>query len=358
MINKRMGFLAVALVAMGLGMGCIDDVASTAGSVSLYFYDDASDSVKVWDGADIAFEQSAPEKPDREITGTQFDKDKGLTVGGLAFDDSNNCLYLLFKSGKMVRIDRVRSQNGDLSSSSDVVSFKLDSSKFLDGTNQELTQLTIDSGQGALYIAEKSDSQGRFWYVPDAARKTSLDVIAPSEINTTENTKCTGVAAFNSALYAYYGGGDPIADNSSPSKDLSGARLRMGAASGWMPRANVFVYPDDTLGNLGSLALDRDNNVLYLCRQQGDALMQPPILAYETKDFSTGFSFKGYRELGKASECPGMKFITHAGSQDWLAGAGGNGNIYMWKNAKDGQAFKALSVSGAQIMGLAFDGNR
>lgn len=358
MMNMRMGFLAAAMVAMGLGLSCVDE-DSAAGSVSLYFYDASDKSVKVWDSADIAFDQGPPAKPDRVITGTQFDEDKGLAMGGMAFDDSNNCLYLLFKSGKIVRIDRVRSQDGSLSSSSDVVSFKLDSNEFLKGTNQELMQLAIDSGQGALYVAEKSDSQGRFWHIPDAARKTSIDVIKPSSLSVTENQKCTGVAAFNNALYAYFGGGDAIADNSSPSKDLSGARLRMGSSSGWSPRANVFIYPDDTtLGNSGSLALDRDNNVLYVCRQKGEMLMDPPILAYQTGDFSVGFSFEGYRKLGKASECPAMKFITHAGSQDWLAGSGGNGSIYMWKNAKDGEAFTTLTVSGAQIMGLAFDGNR
>ncbi len=360
MMNKRMGFFAAAMVVMGLGLSCVDE-DSAAGSVSLYFYDASDKSVKVWDSADIAFDQGVPAKPDRVITGKQLTDTDGLTTGGLAFDDSNNCLYLLFKTGKIVRIDRVRSQDGDLTSSSDVVSFNLDSNALY--ASKELGQLAVDSGQGDLYIAEKTSDKGKFWYVADAARRANGEKItlAPEDKDSAANTQCTGVAAFNGALYAYFGGGKEIEDNSNPPQKLTGPRLRKGSPSGWDMTnygKDVFIYSNDTLGDTGSLALDRDNNVLYLCRWKNGSLQDPPILAYETKDFSTGFSFDGYRKLGKASECPGMRFITHAGRQDWLAGAGGNGTIFMWKNAKDGEAFTTLTVSGAQIMGLAFDGNR
>jgi hypothetical protein len=280
----------------------------------------------------------------------------------MTMNPTNNCLFLVSKGGKVVRIDRVRAQSGWLSSTSDIALFTLDTSNRL-GSDSVFGQAAVDATSGTLYVTETTALVARIWSITSPGSLYDGDTVSLAEIalSSGADSNGTGVAAAQGSVYAYFGDGDNL--SSSSGTGYSGSRIRK-SLSGTFPKSSlVLVYADDTLGATGSLGLDRSNSLLYVLRRTtSDIAGDPPILVYTLGSFTSGFNTSYQTTLGTAAATPNLRFISHAGNKNWLAGANsisdaGSSTIWLWQNPDLGGNPHSYELTGAQILGIAFDGN-
>jgi len=364
-LRRILGFAGAAFATLFL-LGCVDPVegASVSGT-SLYVFDGASGNVLVWSDAGQVFNATSLPAADRTLSGNSLLQVKALGWGGMAMDTSHNRLLLVSQAGKVACINRVRSQNGNLTSQTDIALFTLGSSSDRLGSNSVFGQASVDPATGTLYVTETTDTDARIWVVTNPESITDGTTVPLSQIRASSGTdiKGTGVAASQGRIFAYFGGGDNITNLNGTT--FSGARLRLSTGSSFPAASQVLVYQDARLGITGSLGLDTSSttNLLYVLRiAASGSVGDPPILVYNFGRFTSGFDQDTDATLGTAAGQPNLRFISHAGNKDWLAGAdmvsnAGTSRLWLWRNPSQGGAPNAYDLSGGQILGIAFDGS-
>jgi hypothetical protein len=362
------GLMLASAAVVSLLISCIDPETSGATKGAALYVFDAADTaasrVLIWDNLGGVYDGSAGTTPTRALTGSAIDRVKNLAWGGMCLDPNSNRLYLVSQAGDVVRVERIRSQNGTLTSVQDVVSFRLGqtSDRLTNGT---FGQASVDFQTGMLYVTESNDSDARIWMV-SPSQVSDGGVVSLNNVTNAgpADSQGTGVAAVpGGTLYAYFGNGGTIRDPSQTGFD--GPRLRRGAASGGFTHtSNVLIGGATQLAAYGALAYDFGNNRLYLARHLADSKATgAPIQVYSPSQFSQGFNQAPTATLGDAT-LNGLRVIAHSGStSDWLvassmsAGVGTN-IVYLWKGASLGGAPKSLLVGSAvSVRGLALDGS-
>lgn len=365
-LRPFLGLAGAALAALGLQLGCVDVPAGgSTGGTSLYVFDGATGNILVWSDANAVYSASALPAADRTISGNSLQQVKTLGWGGMAMDPANNRLLLVSQSGKVVRIERARTQSGSLSSTNDIALFTLGSSSDRLGSNSVFGQASVDSTTGTLYVTETTDTDARVWVVTNPASIGDGGTAPLSQIRASSGTdiKGTGVAAAQGSVFAYFGGGDNLRDASNLT--YGGARIRRNVGGSFPANSQALVYADGTtLGATGSLALDTTGSGrLYVLRiASSGAVGDPPILAYSYSAFTGVFDQTWDATLGKAADQANLRFITHAGNKDWLAGAdmasnAGTTRLWLWKSPSSDGSYKSFDLTGGQILGIAFDGS-
>jgi hypothetical protein len=364
-LRSFLGSAGAVLAVLVLQLACVDVASGSTSGTSLYVFDGASGNVLVWNDANDVYNATALPAADRTLSGNSLQQIKALGWGGMAMDPSSNRLLLVSQTGKVVRIERARTQNGSLSSTNDIALFTLGSSSDRLGSNSVFGQASVDSTTGTLYVTETTDTDARVWVVANPLSINDGGTVSLSQIRVASGTdiKGTGVAAAQGNVFAYFGGGDNLHDGSNVS--YGGARIRRNAGSSFPANTQALVYSDGTtLGATGSLALDTTGSGrLYVLRiASSGAVGDPPILAYSFSAFTSVFDQAWDSTLGKAADQPNLRFISHAGNKDWLAGAdavsgAGTTRLWLWRNPSQGGDPKALSLTGGQILGIAFDGS-
>lgn len=363
-LRSFLGRTGAALVVLLLHLACIDPLeGGSVNGTSLYAFDGATGKVMIWNDVSKVYDASTMPAPDRTLSGTSLEQIKDLGWGGMAMDPSGNRLLLVSKTGEVVRIERVRSQSGTLTSANDIARFTLGQSSDRLGSNSVFGQAAVDPSSGTLYVTETTDTDARVWVVANPLSKVDGVTVPLSEVRVSGGTdfKGTGVAAAQGAIYAYFGGGGNIL-NPNTGDSYSGARLRKGAGSSFASNSSVVVYQDTRLGVAGSLGLDTSNSLLFVLRRSATAVGDPPILVYKLGAFTSGFAQNWDATLGSAVDHGNLRFLTHAGTKDWLAGGEQSGTdatktIWLWKTPSLGGTPKTFAVTDAQILGLAFDGS-
>ncbi len=355
--------LTGALLAIAvLGLACVDvpGSGSTGGTV-LYAYDNNAHQLIEWD-ATTFFDSDSPITL-KVVSSTVFTNKMGnLSWGGLCLDSSNNRLFLVNETtGDVVRVNNIRKQSGQISSTSpDVATFTLgNSSDRL--SSGKFGQATIDPGTGTLFVTEKNDSDTRIWVVNGAAGILDGTTVQLSPLTVSGDKACTGVAAgLGGQVFAYFDTGNAIGIN-----QINGPRLRKGISGGFAPDASVLVGSTTTLGKYGALALDTGNNFLFVARHNVDAsVVGIPVLAFSLSKFGGG----GYDQapdfkLGTDADQGSIRVLSHAGNKEWLAaltssGESPAGAIHIWKQPRDSASVvKIKNITSALFKGIAFDGN-
>lgn len=346
------GFHA-AMTALLIGMGCTKD----SSSITLYVFDGASSTIKAWDDLEKIYDAGALPEPSRIIQSGALSSVKDLAWGGMVVDPYGNRIFLVAKNGALVRIDRIRSQNGDVPKA-DTTGFTLNSD--MGGSN--FGQAALDN-VGTLYIPESTNNSVKLWILQNAGTLIS----APTEkkyITTVEGDKlCNSAACQGSAVFAYFGQGNEIEPLNTK---FYGARVRMSSGGSFIQNQNTLINQDpEKFGTIGSLAMDTANNYLFICHRNGDTEDNPtltPIVAYSVSDISQGpVQRDPLLRLGTFDSHPNLRFIAHGGNRQWLAAADSvNGapsaNIYLWKDpATPNSTPKTLSLeAGAQVLGMGF----
>lgn len=360
LLRQCLGFLGAAVLMLLPQLACIDPVGGTTVSgTALYAFDGTTGHALVWNDASQVYDAASLPAADRTISGNSLDQVKALGWGGMAMDPTNNRLFLVTAAGKVARIDRVRTQNGALTSTNDVALFTLGSSSER-LSNGVFGQAAVDPGTGTLYVTEANDTYSHVWVITNPGSISDGTTVALSQIQAIAgtDTKATGVAVSQGTVYAYFGGGDNVINNGT---SYSGGRIRRGSGSSF---SQVIVNSDTTvLGATGSLGLDSANSLLYVLRRDASGVVgDPPILVYKLGRFTSGFDQARDATLGTATGQPNLRFITHAGNKDWLAGANqvgtaGSTSIWLWRNPSVGDSPKTFELAGGLVLGLAFDGS-
>ena len=132
----------------------------------------------------------------------------------------------------MVRVERVRNQSGTLSSTNDIVSFSLGSGSADRLSGGKFGQASVDPSSGTLYVTESNDSESRVWVVASPQNYGLNDVVTRQSIGMPGDKLGTGVAAWQGAVYAYFGDGNSVV--APDQTQYTGARLRKGNSSGFL----------------------------------------------------------------------------------------------------------------------------
>lgn len=337
---------------------------STSGT-ALYVFDGsdtpASGRIRIWNDSNTVFASSSA-APDRTLSATLLDKVKTLGWGGMCIDATSNRMFLVSENGDVVRIERLRNQNGTLSSTNDIVNFSLGSGSADRLPSGKFGQATLDPSSGTLYVTETSDSEARVWVVTSPERYGLNDVVQRQTINLPGDKLGTGVAAWQGAVYAYFGDGNPVI--SADLTQYSGPRLRKGTSSGFLTSTFYpLVGPATQLANYGALAFDSGNNRLYLARHLNDATVSgAPILVFPVGQFTIGLNQAPEKSLGDAAGYDNLRILSHAGNKDWLAAASSvsgvpTSRLYLWRNPLTATTPRNIDLGSALIRGIAFDGN-
>lgn len=365
-VEKQMMFrMGLAGVLLGAALGCTSSSDST---VALYAFDGSSSAtnrVLIWDDVSTLYADETT-SPTRTLSGTLLDKVSTLGWGGMCLDPQRNRLYLVSTTGYVTRIERIRSQSGALSSTSDIVCFRLGSSseRLSSGV---FGQASVDTSTGVLYVTESTDSEARVWKVDSPGSYASGDVVSLQAITVSSGDDAggTGVAAVpGGSLYAYFEDGAAVV--SSGGTTYTGARIRLGTSSGFSS-SSLVIGSTTALGKYGSLAYDSGNSRLYVARHNTDSgITGAPILAFTSSQFSSGYGAYPAYTFGSSSTHAYLRAISHAGSQDWLGGVISTGTtptptyrFWLWKDLASGSTTSvAVDLDSAvAIRGLAFDPN-
>jgi hypothetical protein len=357
-----------ASLALLLPLASCVDIEQGGGSTSgtSFYVFDASDTpsagrIRVWDDASALFANGSA-GPDRTLRGTLLDKVKTLGWGGMCIDATSNRMFLVSEAGDVVRVERLRNQNGTLSSTNDIVNFSLGSGSADRLPSGKFGQAAIDPSSGTLYVTESNDSESRVWVVTSPERYGLNDVVQRQSIGMPGDKQGTGVAAWQGSVYGYFGDGNPVIG--SDLTQYNGARLRKGNASGFgTTTIYPIVGPNTQLGKYGAMAFDSGNNQLYLARHLTDAVATgAPILIFPIGQFTIGLNQPPDKTLGSGAGFDNLRILAHAGNKDWLAGAtsdaGAPGSkLYLWKNPLSAATPRTVEMYGTAIRGMAFDGN-
>jgi hypothetical protein len=352
--------------------GCVELPSTTTGEAVLYIYDGTSRAILSWDDLPAIYDGGSASAASRTITSGKL---TGLSLGwgGMALDRSNGYLYLVSSAGTVVRISRIGSQSGAVSSG-DAISFTLDDA----GTDAEaggvFGQAAVNPVGNTLYVTESDPSSGKsqIWAIPSSlmfdgatfTKDTATLLANTSLAGGTSDKNCTGVAASSTALYGYFDTGGTINPSGT---DHTGSRLRKGTPSGSFPATSSVIVGQSgnavtLLGKYGNLAYDTGNDYLYLARHVSDSgIGGNPLLVYSPGTFSPGLETGPDRSLAGPSD---LRILAHAGDRDWLAGARSPAThtLWIWKAPSAGDTSVSVALpdttSGTvQIQGLALDGS-
>ena len=365
---RRISFRILALLGAAalLQTGCVDAPDPDAGGAArLYVFDQASHQVLSWDDVPTLYANGSAGAADRTITSSRFSSTT-LGWGGMALDPYGQYLYLVSTSGTVVRIGRIGSQRGAVSSS-DIISFTLKDS----GTSAEggvFGQAAVSPDGSRLYVTESASGGSQIWAIPfasmsDGREWTGSSGVVVGSTDDLGDKDCTGVAASAAALYGYYDTGDTLVG----STHYTGSRLRKGTSAGGFQTASGLIAGENgntvtRLGRYGCLAYDTGNDRLYAARSNAASSSSgAPLLAFLPSSFS------GSVEEAPAATFSGpddLRLIAHAGKKDWLAGAcaGPAATLWIWKAPVSSGGFvhmtlPATSAGAVEIKGLALDGS-
>ena len=346
---KFWSFTGVALTAL-LSVSCVDKLANNTGSAPLYVFDGSSHAVLAWADLAVLYDASAAGTADRTIT-SNAKIGSGFTLGqgGMALDSSRQNLYLVAQTTKkVVRISRVGSQVGELTSTADIISFTLDDT----GTDSQIWVIPLDAVADGVTVATTAGSGS-----------IQAKLIGNTTLNPgTHDTGATGVTTNSAGVtFAYFHGGDTLFQGGLTSNTAFAGqdRIRKGGSSGFDLWSNVILGQSGNattlLAQFGALAYDTSADKLYAACQNGTPT---PLVAFDALQFSASgpveaaptFAFGGPADL---------RVIAHAGQKDWLVGASASGNLlWIWKGPSTGvDTHLSLPLAGVQIQGLALDGS-
>lgn len=361
-MHRRFFLGLLAVVAAGQ-VACVDPVGGgSTGDTALYVHsvESGTTKIQVFTDANALFAGTTGTTPARTLTSSLLSQVKPLAWGGMVLDSQGNRLYLVGESGTVVRIDRLRNQTGDVpTTSTEAVSFTLgQSSDRL--SSGKFGQAALDAASGTLYVTEANDSESRIWIVTAPGSQAQGSTVTRQLVGQVPGDKGgMGVAAGQGSVYASFRDGNPVGIDA-----LTGPRLRKGSASGFPFLDNVLVGSSTQLGAYGTLALDTTNSLLYVARHnEATSTTTAPVLVFRLGQFAGAPNQAPDRLLGSSSNQPNLRFLTHAGSKDWLAGGvstaeTGTHTFWLWKNPQaGGEPVQRNVTSGAEIRGMAFDGN-
>jgi len=358
--------LACLLTSLGVTLGCVDpeDGGGGVSGTSLYVFDasdHASSRILVYSDVSALFDGSAVQ-PSRSMSGTKIDRVKNLAWGGMCLDANGNRLYLVSETGDVVRIDRVRAQNGNISNPFDIVSFKLGASDSDRLSNGKFGQISINPSGSVLYITEANSSDTRIWVITSPGSQTEGSTVGRGEQLFTSGDKGgTSVAAANDgSVYAYF---DDGSSTFLQGVSYAGSRLRRGTSSEFQNMIIGSASDNRTrLARYGSLAVDNSNNI-YLARHLVDSSNSgDAILVFRSGQFSQGLNQAPDRSF--ASNINNLRVISHAVTRDWLVGAmsvadSGLDSVWIWRSPSTASSMSSKEYklgSNASIRGLALDG--
>ena len=379
-------FATLCLAAFLLGAtGCVDAPSGGTAGTSIYVYDNASSSVMVWKDVNKLYDSpTAPPSPDYTLTAGQITNRSPLAWDGLAVDATHDCLYMVAAAGGAVTcISQVSTQTGAVTQASDITTFNLGQSTD-DYSSGSFGQAYVDPAKNVLYVCETQPLRAatRIWVVNSASATQGLTVPVSSMITPISNDLgYSGVAAGqNGLVYGYFPNGDTLYSSLFNNVPLDGGRIRQGNASGFFSNAlittDVLVGPltglSDASTTYGTLAYDTVNNLLYCSRQASGAAnssgtILPAVLVFTPGQFtSSNFNVAPASSpvlADTAATLPNLRFITHAGIKDWLAGgdavSGSATNlIHLWKAPSTGGAAVTVTLpAGVEVGGIALDGS-
>lgn len=371
-LRSLFGAMALGLLAF-LG-GCKDPAEGSTGDTALYVFD-ASDGattrVLAWDDLQAFYDKGGSDGPARRIGGALLESVKDLGVGGMAFDAQSSRLYLISRTGKVVRIERANKQNGTLSTTADIVSFQLDagSNKWNEG---RFGQAVIDRTSGTLYVTETSlgSSDTRIWVVTNPGSYGDGATVSLQALTVQDggDTGGMGVAVGSGGnVFGFFQGGKQVYQGTT---SYTGPRIRSGPSSAFPKDAQVIIGSNTRIGSDatgGSLAMDTDRNLLYVSRQSSlAATTDPAILVFKSGSFNPGFNTAPDATLSTLGEFPAIFFITHGGNKEWLVGVTGQTlldgakTVLVWRTPSQGGAPKSIdlssylgSIRGAAVAGVS-----
>jgi hypothetical protein len=370
----------LALTLLGL-TGCVKTAGGGTTNTSMYVFDNNAGQVLAWNDVNDLYDgaKATPATlpaPDRTITGIDISNQMPLAWGGLTVDTSANKLYLVSRTGVVTRIERAASQKGELTQTSDIVTFTLgDPSSDRYSTGSVFGQASVYSGTGTLFVTENSTDRvsARIWAISNAAGVANGSIITPALTYTlpslvSDDKGFAGVAAGpNTMVYGFFPGGSAVYNNLGQNGQ-SGARIRSGKntlTTAVIAGTNTLLTDAST--TYGALGYDSNSNALYVSRQLDPSSTLPAVVVFNNSlAAGTTFNPAPSRSLDDlASSLPYLRFISHAGIKDWLAGADmlstglGANYVYLWKAPSGGgAAFKVeLDTAGAiQVGGIALCG--
>lgn len=346
--------LLLAISAMLAALGCSESPGPT-----LYAFDRSSSTIKVWDNMEAFQDDVTSPEANRTLTSSALTSVQDLAWGGMVVDSQSDTLYLCSRKGNLVRISRLRSQDGSVPA--DAISSFTISSDMADG---EFGQISLDDS-GTLYLTEGSASSGRVWVIQNASTLTT----APTAEYLTrigDDRKCCGVAGGQDALYAFFGDGDPVHPSTTY---FYGARVRISNGAAFNSEQNPLINTSASkLGNIGALAYDKSGQQLFICHRNTESAdnsnsanpTSPPILVYRQSSLATGLEQTPDYTLGTFEDYPALRSLAHSGDNPWLAavdminGEGVN-RIHLWKKPQEDAKAKTLHLgTDIQLRALAF----
>ena len=365
MIRAPRILLALAAALPLLTLGCTkNDGGGDTGGTAIYLYDGGASQILVWKDLEATASATTTPGADLTLTNSALTRSSALAWGGMAIDTQRNHLYLLYQDGAIIRIDQLRSQSGTIQSNN-LVLFTLDSSNRMTGST--FGQLALDPQTDTLYACESGTSGNpRIWTVSQpesianngtAPFTTVTDTLSP--------TGSAGVAAGQSAVYAYFTDGSSV---TSGTTTYTGPRLRKGASSAFDPSS--VIIGDKTgidMSTTGALALDTANSRVYAGLDAGSTSANSTtggatVVAFQTGQFGLSPNQAPSFFLGD-STTGSIKVLAHPGTKAWLVGLKANGTagqqtILLWKQPASGVATQSLALgpSTAQYLGVALDG--
>ena len=377
-MTHRLVCCSAILISAFLGMvGCVDVPAGggTAGT-SIYIYDNGTGSVLKWNDVNALYNAAtaatAVPSPDATITAGSIQLRNPLAWGGLAVDATANCMYLVSATGGVTRINSLSIQTGAITQASYLTSFTLGTPGTDPYSGGTFGEACVNPDTNTLYVTETSASRTtcRIWVVSGASTYAQATVPVSSVIaSIADDMGFAGVAAgTGSMIYGYFPSGDSIYPGITESNPQDGARIRGGSpAFDILSKSKVLVgnltQLSDSGTTFGSLGYDSINNLLYVSRNAATGTL-PAVLVFGTGEFTSGFNQAPSAVLGDTvTGLPNLRFITHAGIKDWLAGADedsslGTRYLYLWKSPSVGGSSTQVTLgAGIQVGGIALDGS-
>ena len=388
--TRTLAFLALAAALLG-ATGCVQAPTGGTSGTSIYVYDNASESVLVWNDVNTLYAApTAPPAADVTLTAGNISNMAPVGWGGLAADPTTNCLYIVAATGGAVtRISQLSTQTGAVTNSYDIATFTLSDTNTA-FSNSTFGQACVDSTANTLYVTETGASRttSRVWVIPSASSLLSGSTVTDtgSTIPVINNDYgYSGVAVGQSHLvYGYFPNGNTLYSNILQNTPLDGGRIRQGTTSGWYSQyltTDVLVGPltelSDATTLYGTLGYDTVNNILY-CARGGNATpasgttVLPAVVAFTPGQFTTSNFNVAPTSTPTFSDTvatlPNLRFITHAGLKDWMAGAdttsstGGSASatnlIHLWQSPSAGGASVEVTLpSGVAVAAIALDGS-
>jgi hypothetical protein len=365
--KRRTLWFAIALLTLLPTLACVDKPApGGTADTRLYLYDNASKTVKVWDDVNALYTATEAPDPSRDIRGERLAKVGTLGWGGMAMDGAGDRLYLVSAAGVVTRLEKVSSLNGKIKDATSVATFTLgDGAKDAFSGGSVFGQAAVNGDSDMLYVTETSKNRQatRLWKVPHASTAQGHIPLDKAIKGPAGDRGSLGVAAGKDGMvYAYFAGGEPM-EGAHNGEEHAGARLRFGQGQFEHTVLGDRTLLRDKTTTYGTLAYDPGREELYVARQASRG-SHPAVVVFKADQLDgRTLDPAPSRSLGDAStHLKHLRFITHGGAKDWLAGADlekGKGThfLHLWKAPHEGGSATTITLdSDLQVGGLAFDG--